>query len=195
MPPMPFVHRNIHTLRLMLPHTSPIQQNRNTLLRSPPYHNRTHTVLLSRGQSSHSTIPQHTNIMEIRSDSFLQSRHRARTFQTKRHLAKYNSKVHRTCSGQECARSHRPAKIRSTCHPPPDDFLEKYNNYIKPIAKYTIQGKINATPQLLPELKKYSLTNYTKLFEPDYVKPPRHNPDPTTFIPGHAKVSPRRQQI
>ncbi len=36
MPPMPFVYRNIHTLRSMLPHASPIQQNHNTLSRSPP---------------------------------------------------------------------------------------------------------------------------------------------------------------
>ena len=65
--------------------------------------------------------------------------------------------------------------------PPPDDFLEKYNNYIKPIAKYTIQGKINATPQLLTELKKYNITNYTKLFEPDSVKTPQAQPRPNYF--------------
>ena len=30
-----------------------------------------------------------------------------------------------------------------------------------PIANYTIQGQINTTPQLLTELKKYNITNYT----------------------------------
>ncbi len=47
----------------------------------------------------------------------------------------------------------------------PDDFLHKYNSHIKPIAKYTIKCKINATPQLLTELKKYNITNHTKLFK------------------------------
>ncbi len=65
--------------------------------------------------------------------------------------------------------------------PPPYDFLEKYNNYIKPIAKYKIQCEINATPQLLTELKKYNITNYTKLFEPDSVKTPQAQPQPNYF--------------
>jgi hypothetical protein len=117
MPPMPFVHRNIYTVRSMLPHASTIQQNQNSLSRSPPDHNRTHIILLSRGQSAQSTIQHHTNIMEICSNHFLESRHRTRTLQTKRHLGKYISKVHRTRSGQECATSQRPAKIQSTSNP------------------------------------------------------------------------------
>ena len=37
-------------------------------------------------------------------------------------------------------------KYEARATPPPNDFLEKYNNYIKPIAKYIIHGQINATP-------------------------------------------------
>ena len=118
MPPMPFVHGNITSLHLdQCRHMQALFDRIRILYPDPPDHSRTHTILLSRGQTAQSTIPHHTNIMEIRSNRFLQSRHRTRTLQTKRHLVEYNSKVHRTRSGQECAPSHRPAKIRSTSNP------------------------------------------------------------------------------
>ncbi len=87
--------------------------------------------------------------MEVRSNRCLQSRHRTRTLQTKRHLVEYNS---RRLTEPAAARSaHLLTDLRK--YETPDDFLEKYNNYIKPMAKYTIQGgKINATPQLLTVL-------------------------------------------
>ena len=69
--------------------------------------------------------------MEIRSNSFLQSRHRTRTLQTKRHLVKYISKVHRTRSGQEYAPSHRPAKIQSTS----DLTTRRLPREVKPLHK------------------------------------------------------------
>jgi hypothetical protein len=128
MPHIPFVQGNIYTLRSMPTHSSPIQQNQNILSRSPSDHNGTHTIFLPRGQTSQSTIPHHINNKEIRPYCFLQSRHRTRTLQTKQHLVKYNSKVHRTCSGQKCAPSHRPARYEARATPLPDDILEKYNN-------------------------------------------------------------------
>ncbi len=137
MPPMPFVHRNIYTLMSMLSHASPIFNRIIILYSYPTNHNRMHTILLSRGQTAQSTIPHHTNIMDIRFillfqwvqgfqrpngrrlvlGRFLQSRHRTRTLQTKQHLVEYNLRVHRTRSGQECAPSHRPAKIRNKSNP------------------------------------------------------------------------------
>jgi hypothetical protein len=40
---------------------------------------------------------------------------------------------------------------------------------------------MSATLQLLTELKKYNITNYTKLFEPDSVKTPQAQPRPNYF--------------
>jgi hypothetical protein len=72
-------------------------------------------------------------------------------------------------------------KCEARAAPPPDDFLLKYKKYIKPTTEHTIQGEINATPQLLTELKKYNITNHRKLFELDSVITPWAQPRPNYF--------------
>ena len=150
-PMMPFVHGNIYTLRSMPPHASPIQQNQNTLSRSPPI--TTERILFCFHEDKLPKALYHIKQIlwifalidfyrvDIKLEPFKPNDIWSNTEYTSK-VVSLNSQR----SGSECAPYHRPAKIQSTGSPtPPDDFLEKYNNYLKPIAEYTIQGKINAT--------------------------------------------------
>ena len=92
------------------------------------------------------------------------NRIRTLQLQTKRHRVEHYSKVHRTRSGQECAPSHRPAKIRSTGNPT-TRRLPREVQQLRTTHSQIHNPRPNKcpTPQLLTEQKKYNIINYPKL--------------------------------